>query len=302
MNLIYPITKNIILKIISLLLAIFLWVYVQADSRSEITFNLPLQITKAPNMAIFGDTPEFINVTFKGRRNVISGLSKDQLKAELDLSDRESSKISYRLTPNNIFTPKGIEVVKIEPDQITIDLDYNVSKEVPIKVITTGQPASNFLIYDFIVVPPTVIIEGAERELKIISHIETTPIIIDGIRGNFTREVNLKAEKKIGIKNINSVKVTVVLWKEKTFQNHEITLLNLNKNLEARPLPETINITLQGLENKIDLLQKEEIKTSIDLYELPPGAYQRKVDISMPAGIECLNYNPKTVNVTIKPR
>ncbi|MEW6088813.1 MAG: CdaR family protein [bacterium] len=296
----YPSSKNFILKIISLLLAVILWGYVQAESRSEITFDLPLHIAKASNMAIFGDTPEYINVTFKGRRNVINGLSKDQLKVELDLSFQESSKITYRLTSKNISTPKEVEVVKIEPDQITVDLDYPVSKEVPIKVVTTGHPAPNFIIYDFIVVPPTVIIEGAERELKITSYIETVPIIIDGIRGNFTREINLKSEKKIEIKNINSVKVTVVLWKEKLFHNHEITVLNLNKNFEARLLPETINITVQGLENKIDVLQKEDIKISIDLDELPPGTYQRKVDISLPAGIEYIDYNPKTVNATIK--
>lgn len=300
MNPFYPLTKNIILKVISIALAIILWVYVQADSISEITFNLPLQIIKASNMAIYGDRPEFINVTFKGQRNVINGLSKDQLKAELDLSDRETSKISYRLTPKNISAPKEIEVIKIEPEQITIDLDYTVSKEVPVQVITIGQPASNFVIYDFIVVPPTVIIEGAERELKIISYIETVPIIIDGIRGDFTREVNLKSEKKIGIKNTNSAKVTVVLWKKKIFLNHEITFRNLGRNLNARALPEAINITLQALENKIDLLQKEEIKISIDLDGLPPGSHQRKVEISLPAGIEVLDYNPKTVNVTIK--
>lgn len=118
--------NNLFLKLISLFFAVTLWFYVAPNApldTLEINYVLPLELKNIPdNMMTTGKIEDRINVRLKGRQSVIREIDPNQLNVSLDLSSAKEGEISYKLNPKNINVPPNVEIIRIEPSTINIEL------------------------------------------------------------------------------------------------------------------------------------------------------------------------------------
>ena len=72
-NLYRAVTENIGLKIVSLLFAVFLWLYVTAQIGERQTFRVPLELANIPeSLTVVSEAPEEVAVTMRGARRASS--------------------------------------------------------------------------------------------------------------------------------------------------------------------------------------------------------------------------------------
>ncbi|MBI5039567.1 MAG: hypothetical protein HZC13_07435 [Nitrospirae bacterium] len=187
--------NNLSLKLISLFFAATLWFYVTPIAPKdtlEVNYVLPLELKNIPpNMMTVGKIEERIGVRLKGGQGVIRDINPDKLSVSLDLSNASEGVRFYNLDPDNINVPSNIDVVRIEPRTIKIDMVKLKRKDVDVKVTLTGNPASGYRVKRISVNPAVITIEGPEAEVKDISSLEGLTINVTERKRSFSREVKI---------------------------------------------------------------------------------------------------------------
>lgn len=133
--------KNLLPKIFSVVAAIVLWLYVISTDApiSDIKLNVPVDLLGATTLeSSYGLSPisgsdQSVNVVLSGKKSVINDLEATDVYAYVDLNAVNKSG-SYTLKVM-VNSPEGVTVDNYSPREISVYLDKNITKNVPVKVI-----------------------------------------------------------------------------------------------------------------------------------------------------------------------
>src|SRR4051812_1792457 len=122
------ITNNWITKLFSLILATMLWMTVGTQTSSEIGMDLPIEYRNIPNqLEVTGDATNIAHVRLRGASNVIRGISAQDISMTLDLTDIVPGEKIVPLTPQNVSVPFGVEVVRVSPARIELNMERTLT-------------------------------------------------------------------------------------------------------------------------------------------------------------------------------
>ncbi len=117
------ILQDLPVKALFLFLVCVLWVVLIGVRQGEISFNIPIEYYSIPpDLEINGDPPREINVRLKGSQRLLSALSPDRLRVQIDLSKSRSGTNRISLSDANIVVPSGITVTNLYPRNIRLQL------------------------------------------------------------------------------------------------------------------------------------------------------------------------------------
>ena len=205
--------KNKMLKIMALAFAIAMWFLVEGEKRTEVVFLIPLEFGNlSKDMVIIGEPIREIEVRILASKKVMSKLSPAQLSASIDLSTAKQGVNNIRVVQRDIKTPKGAEIIKVNPSSIPIHLETVANKLVPVRVRLSGSPAGGFNVKDISIEPDSVVLFGTQSELKDINEIYTEPVEITGIKANKTTMLHIQladTELKKAEPDVVRVKVSI---------------------------------------------------------------------------------------------
>ncbi|MDD5434743.1 MAG: CdaR family protein [Nitrospira sp.] len=192
--------NNLFLKVISLFFAVTIWFYITpiiSKDTIEINYAIPLQLKNIPeNIMISGKVDDHISVRFKGRQNAIKELDMGQVNVSIDLSNgREGGRV-YTLDRSNINIPSNIDVVRIDPKIIKIDMVRVIKKNLKVKVEIAGMPAKGYRVKRVFVRPSEVAVEGPESELGSLYLLEGLSLDVTGRRSSFSKEVKINIPQR----------------------------------------------------------------------------------------------------------
>lgn len=178
---------NIRLKLLSLAFASALWFFVAGQSNTEVGFIVPISFKGVPKEMIMTSTPPGeVEVRVMGPKLFINNLSPSQIIAELDLSDGKEGLNTYKLSPKDIVTPMGVEVLRLRPNSVDVKMERLIKVNLPIKVRMNGRPESGFRVSGISVIPKAVIATGLKKDIKDLSGIYTRPVDVTGLRYSTT--------------------------------------------------------------------------------------------------------------------
>ena len=224
-------SENWVLKLISLAFAIVLWFFVMGESRMEVNHIVPLEYENLPDGLMIGnEVPTSVALRISGPRALQVNLDPNDIELSVDLKGLSAGVTSFRRLDETLDIPSGLKITRISPSFVDVKLERIRERTVPVKVIVTGEPAPGFLVKSFSAVPETVVVAGAESELKGISEVVTEGIDITNVKESFTQTV---AMSYIGnytdLKDGKTVEVQVVLEPDPDY---------LPPKFEEPPLPE----------------------------------------------------------------
>jgi YbbR domain-containing protein len=301
--------KDIVIKIVSVLLAILLWLYVlNIDNPYK---NKPLTIPiKVENintlqekgLALKNDNfTRNVEVIIRGREEVLNKISPGDFQAILDFSkvksvDDKTLKIDF------IYDIDDITITVMIPRSVNIELEKIEKKAFPLQVELTGQPKENYKIINMTQVPESVTLEDVE---SVINQVASVKSFID--ISNLDDDKTVKQECKVYDKN-----------------GKEITKLSKNLSVEvklevAKEVPVNLVVTgkpaqdyLEGAKKispeKVLIAGPKEIVSGITGLKTEPVSIENsrenvstKTAISLPEGVRLVN-SPKEVlvNITIE--
>ena len=125
-------------KVGALLLATVVWFFV---STSEVTTTqrsllVPLSVEGVGERRVAVGLPEFVEVTVTGPSNRVDRLRPENIEAVLDLSGLQGE---FDQTID-VRPPQGIDLVRVNPEQVIGFLEQVSSKQVPVSVVWLQEP------------------------------------------------------------------------------------------------------------------------------------------------------------------
>ena len=128
-----------ILKILSVLAAIFLWFYVVNSEPVTFTQSLAIEIEAPVGKAVNGLSSNEVELEVRGARAFLNEYQEKSGSLILDLTKTKRDKTDYRLSAKDLNLPFGIELIAIKPKVLKVSFDRMIKKEVPINISKIGN-------------------------------------------------------------------------------------------------------------------------------------------------------------------
>ncbi|MBL7031778.1 MAG: YbbR-like domain-containing protein [Nitrospira sp.] len=207
------ITKNIWWKLASLILATALWTFVILSGRTEITMDVPVVYTGLKPQLDMMDSPKKVNVSIEGQKSLLKNIRRHEIRAVIDLSETKSGRSFFTLTKENFELPKTLLLTNIDPETISVMIESEMRKNIPVKPVIVGRPEKGFTIFEIRVVPENIVVEGPESLVRKIYSARTEPIDINGLNTDLQYKANLDLENATIRKKVNKVEVNIYVKK-----------------------------------------------------------------------------------------
>ncbi|NTU59982.1 MAG: hypothetical protein HGA98_02860, partial [Deltaproteobacteria bacterium] len=180
------------LKLLSLVFATLLWMFVVGEKRSEVSLTIPLELTGVPqDLVVVSRLPEAVRVRLSGPRTMLSAINPQQLSVALDLRDIQAGSSTFEDLPSRLNLPKRIDVTYISPAAITIEVDEKARKVLAVRPRLKGDPRAGFRLGRVRADPAEVEVEGAARVLRAMKEIPTEIVDVSGLDEDMERPVDL---------------------------------------------------------------------------------------------------------------
>lgn len=296
--------RHIGLKLLSLALALLLWMVVSGEETVERGLRVPLELQQVPaGLELLGDVPATVDVRVRGASGVLGRVGPGDVVAVLDLHGAQSGRRLFPLTPDQVRTPFGVEVVQVMPSTIAMAFEPSASRQVPVVPAVDGRPAPGYVVGPLTAEPKSVDVIGPESAVKRVTEVLTEPVSVAGASEPVRATVILGLEDpSLRLKTARSATVTVQIVPaplERMLRNRPVHLRNLAPNLDAQALPATVDIGLRGSREALNRVEVDDIVAYIDLAGLGSGQYSLTVhaDSSREAGVT--HIEPASVQVRI---
>lgn len=183
------------LRLLALVLAILAWMFVsigQSEPESVKVVNTTIRYD-SPSGFILLDPPETARVTVRGKASSLRDLNPFQVDVFVE-TPAEKGTYEVPLGAQDVFLPDDLEIVSIEPNVLTLILDREVTRMLPVTPRTTGEPAAGAVLQTPVVVPARVPVKGPESRINNVSSLTTTPVSLDGHALDFEERAGVISE------------------------------------------------------------------------------------------------------------
>ncbi len=288
------------LKLLSLFIAIILWIFAVFEQPMETTIEIPISYQNIPrDMIIVGNPPEKLIVEIKGPRAIISSMRK-VVPYTINLGRLRRGTTSIRVETSRIHLPPGVEISRISPSNIEITLDKIASKILPVRVRTRGLLPPGLELKKITVEPSRIKLTGAESQLNAKRFIYTEFVDLSRIKSTQTIDVELD------FGNLTLVEVTTRI----VHVTIEVTTKKILKEFKDVPIQvfgarkyilkdKVARIKLYGPQIVLGKLTSQQIKAFINLAGFKKGRRRAKVEVDLPPGTRLVEISPLYAEVII---
>ncbi|HZR57249.1 MAG TPA: CdaR family protein [Terriglobales bacterium] len=209
------VAHNFGLKVLSLILAVGLWLAVAHDQPAEIAVEVPIEFHNMPaNMEISSENVSRVQIRLSGPARVVHRLQPSDVYAEVDLNGLNPGERTFDLTDQQVHHPHGFEVVQIIPSEFHVAFDRRVTRQVEVHPRVIGTFAAGYGIKQIVVDPSKVSVSGPQARVETVDAAITDPIDVSGTmdRATFQRHAYV-SDPLIQVVHAQPVRVTVIMEK-----------------------------------------------------------------------------------------
>lgn len=177
------INKKVNTRIISILFAVALWLYVASDKDPtdyKYLKDVPVRLinTETVNSAglVIRDPQDYkIDITLQGRRSVLADIKAGEIIADADLRGHTQKGI------NNVSVevrglPSNIELVDFNPRVVRVNMEQVLNVQVPVDLSYEGRPQGGYTALRPVITPGEVLVKGAE---SLLGNIRVVTAVLD---------------------------------------------------------------------------------------------------------------------------
>jgi YbbR domain-containing protein len=173
--------------LVSLLAAFLLWYGLAAKRSEEISVRgvrAQLALVNIPSdLVLVSGVPDTVAVQLRGPLSTALD-PRVPLELLLDLSDARPGTNSVPTIGSRILNLSAeVEVVGVEPAVITLEMERELTRNVPLRPIVEGEPAPGFVLGEVRIIPSQITVEGPENLIAGLEYVETDPVSIEGATG-----------------------------------------------------------------------------------------------------------------------
>lgn len=291
--------KNTRIKLISLLSAIVLWMYVMAIVDPEDTKlfeSVPVSLTNIEELSdedlvVYPQTDLVADIYIRGKLSYLQKLSKEDIHIYGSINNPIEGRNYLYLKVN---TTKQVSY-EFKSDFIVVRLEKVVNEEKDIKSDVTGDYSED--VDTVVLQQSTVNISGARVLVEEVNHVKAVIDVNSNVNNKFTQKVKLIPVNKSGkeVKGVTldskNISAEITLLEEKEVPINIQSDGNLNEEKAYEINPETIIIKgKKEILDNINYINTEKV-------DLSSIVASKKVNLIIPEGVTS---NDKTVIIKVK--
>lgn len=175
-------THNVGWKLLSLLIAVTLWIAVAREPELATSLSVPVEFKNIPeDLDIGANVPERVHLEVRGPSGRLSRDNLADIALILDLADAHPGERSYTIHPYNFNLPSGVIFYRTVPTQITLTFDHLASQNVKILPRYSKPPQTGYRVRAYVLEPENIRIRGPEERVKRIDRVWTDPVDLSGV-------------------------------------------------------------------------------------------------------------------------
>ncbi|MHB8067462.1 MAG: CdaR family protein [Desulfobaccales bacterium] len=289
------------LKLLSLLLAVALWLAVGVEEPTETTLSISLELVNLPaGMMITSEIPPSLQVRVMGPGSAVRKLGQTRLAQTIDLTGFKRGRHSLPLGSKNFNFPRGVQVTRVQPNPLAITLAPTMVRTLQVQPVLEGKPPEGYEIVGVKVRPPQISVKGPYAEIADLKSLSTIPLEV----GHLTATATLAGE--LDFKNLHlALQDQSPILVEVTVEPKRITRTLSGVAVTAAPQkarvsPAQVTLTLHGPWLQLKDLKPGDLKAAVNTDNLAPGRHRLNVSISLPTGLTLERVQPGTVTAWIE--
>lgn len=291
---------NLGLKLLSLLIATTIWLFVVVEKQPEVGFIVPVKFSNIPrNMAMLNGGMQDIEVRVKGPESLISNLTSRQFMVNIDLSHAQAGETTFFLSADSINVPRGIRIVRLLPSQVKTTLEPVVERLIPIEPVVLGVPAEGYETEGIKVFPEMVKVRGAKSVVEQLTVARTSSLDITGLDKSLTKEVELMPlGEQITLTEKPKIELRAIIAEKtehKTLTAVPIKVLPITQGAVIEP--QSVKLILNGPLSQIRSLDANQVVAGVNMHDLKPGEDELNINIQLPPNITLIKAEPAKVKV-----
>jgi YbbR domain-containing protein len=305
-NLFAKIVRNWPAKILSLALAIILFTFHRISILETRFFSTPIIIENLNGMMPAGQYPRMIRVSVRGESNSVYSILEDDIETYVDMS-RINTRGTY-VVPVQWRKRSAVQgaqpiQISVEPIQITLAVDYRISKLVPVTASFRGQVETGYNMTSFSLNPSQVIIDGPAELMGGVSELHTEFIDLGGRRNNFSITAHiLQSDPLIIIRGNGTTEFNGLISQiipARNILNVPITITGIREGFTAELEIQTTSVHLEG--DNLDEVNRFILPPEFLIVDCSgisePGTYVLRVQTGT---AENISFRPELMEVTVR--
>ena len=280
--------------ILSLILAILLWMYVVGGMNPTIQKsyqNIPVTLTNQQaltddELAVLAVSDTEISVTLSGKRNRLNGIDQTKLTATVDLTD---AKEGDNQLPIDIALPEGVEVAAQSVTRITVSVEALRESRKAVQAVYTGDMPEDKEAEAVQIDPEKVKVTGAASLVSRVSYVRASisADMLTGDQSTATASLTPVDEEGKEVTGVTLSKTKAKVTTQLTSIKQVPLLVNIkeseNDGYERTwTAPETV--TVRGLPSLLESLESVGTK-EVDLSRFKESGDFRLI-LDLPSGVE----------------
>lgn len=295
--------------IISLVVAIALWVYVvgEMDPQIKKTYrSVPIKYINEQalidkGMAVSSLGQDQMSVTLSGKRSLFTRMDSDDLSAEVDLSNAAvgTNELSVELN-----VPSGLESTHQSVSKVVVKVEQRVSQKKQIRVSYLGSYASGEEPTTLSISPASVTVSGAKSLVRKVSYIRATvqKSKLSGKAETVTASLTPVDSKGYVVKDVTlsqkTAHIRTALYKTKSVKL-KVSVKDSSGSSDSRTYDAPDRVTIKGPQSKLKNI--DEIKTkTVDISNINTDTTVN-IEPILPDGVELASDSGNlTLTVNVK--
>jgi YbbR domain-containing protein len=297
--------RHLGLKVLSVVLALVLWVSVAGQKHAERALRVPVEFQNIPeSLELIGDTLAFADVRVRGAASALSQLRAADLVVLVNLSTARPGRRMFHLTPEQVAAPTGVRVQHVVPATVSLTFETSITKSVPVVAAVEGDPAPGYVVGKIAAAPPEVQVVGPESVVKRVTRATTEPVNLNGATARVRDSVTIGlSEDAARLLVPRSATVTVDILPapiERVLTGVPIAVRGASKGMRVLLTPRQVSVTARGPGNLVRNLSPQAVPAWIDVSGLERGRYNLPVHFDSPEDYTVTDVQPRHLSVRIQ--
>jgi len=306
-KLLIKIIENWPVKVLSVALAVILFVFNHLNTLTTRPLSVPLTIETSSLLVPASAYPQNVRVNLRGEDEGIKSIIDNDIEAYVDLSRYENGGLyNAPVQVRKKGSALGIEPLEIAvyPPKITVQLDERINRTIPLTAAVRGRAVEGYDLVSYTLSPQEVVMVGPRALLEAVVELETDAIEIDGrntdftavvaiinpsplftLRGNATAEFSCVIRPSVSVRSIEDI---------------PIMLTGLNAAFDADTGGKTGSIRIEGTQAALDNFLPPPDFFTVDCSDIDaPGVYILQVSVDLRREFSLIRREPDELALTV---
>lgn len=279
-------------KILSFLLAMAAWVYVQGDEIHEELVRTQIQWELPNGLVTTAPLPDAVMLRVRGTRAATRRAEDSIVRMRVDLAEFDIGEHAVDLGAYEpVGVPQAVQVIGVEPAEVRFKLDEEAERKVVLRAVVAGSPAAGFEVRESIAEPSVVHIRGPRSVVESLDEVGTQPIDVSGMSGTRIRDADL--DLPTGVALASGVVPTVEVRVAPAHQVVQVSDVPVYvwEHPEYQPEVGQVDVTLEGPSDQLRGVSAERVFAFVHVPE-PPTRKRYEAEFGPQQGVRVRIVHP----------